>query len=211
MLDLENFRIGLACDDFSFGFWRTGLFDPGVAPLFQVDIAIAIEDIDQVVPDRVVVSKLAKVFSQPVLHRLLADHRFQLPHHDRRFHINDSAVERSSIFEILKFLLDRIGSLAAVFAISTWMMLEHKAEVVIDVGKARMDNLGRHKVGKDFFQPYVVEPFHGYQVSEPHVRRFVSDQASPIEFLIFSRRFVQEKSVGVIKNVANVFHPSVLE
>ena len=55
-------------------------------------------------------------------------------------------------------------------------MADKKIEIVVDLGKARIDDLGSHEIRENFFSPHVIEPIHSYQIPEPHVGCFMGDQ-----------------------------------
>ena len=62
-------------------------------------------------------------------------------------------------------------------------MLQEKAQLVIDLRKRRIHDLGRHEVREHLLQPHVVEPLHRHQIAEPHVRRLVRNQVGSPEVL----------------------------
>ena len=41
-------------------------------------------------------------------------------------------------------------------------MADKKIEIVVDLGKARIDDLGSHEIRENFFSPHVVEPIHSH-------------------------------------------------
>ena len=148
---------------------------------------------------------------QPLAHLLLAHHGFQLAHHHRGFLVNDATIKATRVFEVFEFLLNGVAALRAIFRIGSWLMPQQKAQLVIDFGKRGIDNLGSHKIGKNFLKPYVVEPVHGHQIAKPHVGRFVGDQAGATQFLVFCRIFIQHQAGFAVKNRADVLHTAILK
>ena len=82
---------------------------------------------------------------------------------------------------------------------------------MVDIRKARIDDLGCHETGKHFLRPYIVKPFHRDQVAEPHVRRLVRNQPGTPEQTSFRRRFIEKQAGCAILDRADVFHTPVLE
>ena len=72
-----------------------------------------------------------------------------------------------------------MGSFSPIHGIGRRIVGKQKPQLMIDFGKGRIDDFCRHEVGKHFFGPYVVEPFHGDQVTEPHMGCFVGNDTSP--------------------------------
>jgi hypothetical protein len=69
----------------------------------------------------------------------------------------------------------------------------------------------RHEIGEDFLHPHVVEPAHGDEVPEPHVRGLVRDHAGTSEFLVLRRGLVKQEPGGVVEDGAGVLHPPELK
>ena len=82
---------------------------------------------------------------------------------------------------------------------------------MVDTWEQRFGNAGRKVVGKDFLGPYIVEPVHRHEITEPHVSRFMCDELGPCQFFIQSRVFAQEHAVVIVQCRSRMLHATVLE
>ena len=169
---------------------HAGFFDPYLTPLVQVQRRALIHDPNKIVPDRIAIGIGAEVFLQALAEKIFAHDGFQLFHDHRGFLVNDPSIDRARVFEVVQRLLDAMGAFRAVFPVGRGLMGEQKAEFVVDFRETGIDDLGGHEVGKDFFEPDVVEPVHGDEVAKPHVRGFMGDQTGPAEVLVLRSAFI---------------------
>ena len=82
---------------------------------------------------------------------------------------------------------------------------------MVELRKRRVDDLRRHEVREDFLEPHVVEPAHGHEVAEPHVRGLVRDHRRPAEQLVLGGRLVQQQAGRVVEDGAGMLHAAELE
>ncbi len=186
-------------------------FNPRAAPAGEIGGRSGIEQRNQVAPCCVGEAMLAQVLLQSFLKRRLADDCLQLPHDDRRLLIDDCAVERAGFVEVVETLSNGVRAGCAIDVVGGRVMRQQEPQVVIDLGKRGIDDLGRHEIGEHFLHPHIVEPPHGHEVAEPHVCRFVRDQAGTTEFLVLRGRWVEQQAGGVVENRAGVLHAAKLE
>ena len=90
-------------------------------------------------------------------------------------------------------------------------MGEEEPQAVVHLGERRVDDFGGQEVREHLFRPHVVEPVHGDEVAEPHVRGLVGDQAGPPEIRGLGGRLVQQEAGRAVEDRAGVLHPPVLE
>ncbi len=152
-----------------------------------------------------------QVFAQPVAKRRLAEDALELPHDDRRLLIDDRAVERSGLVEVVERLANRRWCPACDRPRTRPGSAREEAQVVIDLRERRIDDLRRHEVGEDLLHPHVVEPAHRHEVAEPHVSGFVRDQAGASELLVLGRRLIEQQARGVVEDRAGVLHAAELK
>ena len=88
------------------------------------------------------------------------------------------AITRTSLQKEFARLVRAIGP---IHVVRTRILLKQKPQIVVDGRERRIDDLCRHEIRKDLLHPDVVEPFHRDQVAEPHVRRFMCNQARAAE------------------------------
>ena len=135
----------------------------------------------------------------------------ELPHDDRRLLIDDRAVERAGLAQVVERLTNRVRARRAVDLVGRRIVREQEAQLVIDLGERRIDDLRRHEVGEDFLHPHVVEPAHRDEIAEPHVGGFVRDEAGPSELLVLRRRRIEQQRRGVVEDGAGMFHAAELK
>ncbi len=188
-----------------------GALHPDVAPCPQVVRRERVQLGDQVRPRRVPELELLEVVSQAIPERVFAHPLLELPHDDGCLLVDDGPVERARLVQIGERLADRIRSCRAVDGVGGRMMRQHEPQLVVDFWERRIDDLRRHEVGEDLLHPDVVEPAHGHEVPEPHVRRLVRDEARTAEHLALRRGRLQEETRRPVEDGARVLHPSVLK
>ena len=88
---------------------------------------------------------------------------------------------------------------------------QQEPQVVVHLRERRVHDLRGHEVGEHFLHPHVVEPAHGDQVAEPHVRGLVRDHRGAAEHLVLRRRLVEQQSRRVVEDLAGVLHAAELE
>ena len=71
---------------------------------------LGIEDVDELVPGGIAVSKSAQIGLQPVLQLALSHALLQLAHHDGSLVIDDVAIEQTGLVEVGQRLLDGVGA-----------------------------------------------------------------------------------------------------
>ena len=67
-----------------------------------------------------------KVFLHPITEGLLAQDRFQLADHNRRFIIDDRAVERARLIQVCEILPDRIGAGSPIYSVCGRIVRQEK-------------------------------------------------------------------------------------
>ncbi len=83
--------------------------------------------------------------------------------------IDDSPVHLSGFIQIFKMLADGIGAFGTVYGIGAGIMPDQEIQVVVNLREIRIHDFSRHKVGKYFLGPHIIEPLHGNQIPKPHV------------------------------------------
>ena len=164
---------------------------PDLTPASQINFRLAFQNANQIRPGGISISKVSQILPHACAKLSLAGQSLQLLHHNRRFVVNDIAVERPRLVQILQVLTDRIGALRSVDDVSTGKMPDQKIEVMVDLGKARVDDLGSHEICEHFFGPHVIEPIHSHQIPEPHVCCFMSNQTCSAQELGLTRLRIQ--------------------
>ena len=149
------------------------LFNPRVTPHGQVFRRALVEDGNEIRPGGVAELVLAKILAQSVSKRVGSHDGLELSHDDRRFLINDRAVQCSGILEVVERLTDGVRAGGSVDVVGERVIRVQKPQVVIHARKRRIDDLRRHEVGEDLLHPHVGEPAHRHEIAEPHVRRLV--------------------------------------
>ena len=106
---------------------------------------------------------------------------------------------------------DGRASRSAVFAVGSRYVGADEVEPVVDLRELFAHDHRSEEIRENLFGPDVVEPLHRHVVAEPHVRRFVRDQAAS-RHAVFGRRIVFEehRTVGV-ECRPHVLHTAVLE
>ena len=187
------------------------LFYPGTAPGCEVLGRAPIEQNNQIGPGGVGERVVAEVLAQAVAKRLLAKDAFELAHDDRRLLINDRPIQAAGLVQVVQMLPDRIRSSRAIHVVGCRVVRIEEPQLVIDLREGRIDDLRRHEVREYLLHPHVVEPSHGDEIAEPHVRRLVRDHAGAPELLILGRRLIQKEAGRVVEDRAGVFHAAELE
>ncbi len=162
-------------------------------------------------PRRVAEAVRAQVLLQSVAERRLAQDPLELTHDDRRLLIDDRAIERPGLAEVVERLTNRVRARRAVDVVGRGIVREQEAQLVIDLGERRIDDLRRHEVGEDLLHPHIVEPAHRDEIAEPHVSGFVRDEAGPSELLVLGRRRIEQQRRRVVEDGAGVFHTAELK
>ena len=134
-----------------------------------------------------------RILTKTVTELLLAHDHLELPHHDRRLLVDDCAVERTGLVQVLERLPDGVRSGGAIDVIRGRVVRQQEAEFVIDRRKGRVDDFRGHEIRKHLLHPDIVEPAHRDQVTEPHVRGFMRDHVCAGELLILRRRLVEQQ------------------
>ena len=82
---------------------------------------------------------------------------------------------------------------------------------MVDLRKLFTDDHRSEKVGKYLFGPDVVKPFHGDQITEPHVGGLMCNQTAASQLAREGGiAFKKHRSVG-IQGCSHVFHAAVLK
>ena len=191
---------------------RTAAFlHPRPAPRHQVGGCPGVEDCNQIRPCRVGHRVGLQVLAQPITKRILADQLLELAHDDGRLLVDDGAVERSRFTQVGEWLPDGIGTGRAVHVVGCRVVRIEEPQRVIHLGEGRVHDLRGHKIREDLLHPHVVEPAHGDQIAEPHMRRLVRDQAGAPQSLILRGAFVEQQRRLVVEHGAGMFHAAELE
>ena len=190
---------------------HSGFLDPDPAPLGHVEAGLLFEFGDQAVPRRVTVTIVLQVTPQAFPEGFGPHFPGQKVHCHRRFVVDDIAVDQPGVAEVVERTLDGVGADGTVFRIGRRIVRFEVSQPVIDTGKYGPHDLRGKPVRKDLFGPYVVEPFHRNVVAEPHVRRFVGDQLSPVEQ--FGRRGLRSEKDApvVVERGPGMLHAAILE
>ena len=182
-----------------------------MAPRPQIEFRLHAENTHEIEPRRIPELKFFKVRAQPILQTIGPKDLLELPHDDRRFVIDDGAVQAPRFVEIRQLLANRMGAGRSIYGVGGRIVGDEKPQIMIYVRKRRVHDFGRHELGQHFFHPDIVEPLHRDQVAEPHMRRFVRDGLRAIEHLGLGCRFVEEDPRLVIEDGARVFHAAELK
>ena len=132
-------------------------------------------------------------------------------HHDGSFLIDDRAVERARLAEVVEGLPDGVRARRPVHGIRRRVVGKEEAEVVVHLGKGGVDDLRRHEIGEDLFRPHVVEPVHRHEVAEPHVGGLVGDEGGAPEELVLGGRGVEHEARLPVEDRAGMLHAAVLK
>ena len=82
---------------------------------------------------------------------------------------------------------------------------------MVNLRETRIDDLRRHEIGKHFLGPHIVKPVHGNQVTKPHMRRLMRNEAGPSQQLGLAGRLIKKQTVSSILDSTDVLHAAVLE
>ena len=208
--------IGLdECDARSFNLGAygraAGFLNPGAAPRREIKRSEVIKHAYQVKPRGVAEFELSQIGAEPIPQPVRPENALELPHHDGRFLVDDRAVKATGFIEICQFLSNRVRARSAIHCISCRIVSNEKPELVIHLGKSRIHDFRSHEVGEDLFHPDVVEPAHGNEVAEPHMRCLVRDRARAIQHLVLGCRLIEENRRRVVEDRARMFHPTELK
>ena len=158
---------------------HTFFVDPGPAEAAQVGRGEAVEDAYEVIPGGVAVGIPFQVGLYALAEGIAAHDLYEFFHHYRGLVVDDLTVDKSGIAQIGQFLGYGYGALGAVFAQGRCVERAQAVETVVDFRIQRLGYPCREMVCEYFFGPDLIEPFHGDQVSEPHVGRFMGYQFCP--------------------------------
>jgi hypothetical protein len=177
----------------------------------QIRLRPCVKDRNQLRPGSIAVGKLLQVFPQPLPEPLLTHDRLQLAHHDRRLVVNDIAVHLPGLVEVGQDLANRVGTPGAVDTAGGRVVVHQEIQGVIDLGKPGVNHLVRHEIGENLLGPDIVEPLHGHQVTEPHMRSFMGDKLGPGKLIRQRRILIEKQAGGPVLNCTDVLHTAVLE
>ena len=162
--------------------------------------------VEQVLPGRVGVGVGGEEGAHASLERLLAHQIVQLLEHTWRFVINDWAVVRFRLIEIAEFLPERVGAGGLVDAVGCGLVALVEGLPCAGGGIERPLRFGGHVGGEAFFEPEIVEPFHGDQITEPLVRDFVEDRGEASESPCECGAIAEDEGVLVVHHEPWVLH-----
>ena len=214
-------RIGLNKTDaviFDYGAygWPPRFLDPGVTPPSEIEIGAFVEDFDQIEPGRVAELKFLEAHQNPFgfeigpIRYTDPPYRFMngTPHIPSLEaarpglkiiaqvgieRIRDKSKRQTArLIEVRQFLPDRMRAGGPIHGIGCGIVGDEESQVVIHFGKRRIDDLRGHEVREHFLHPDIIEPLHGDEIAEPHVRRLMRDRVGPVEQLILGCRFIQQ-------------------
>lgn len=191
--------------------WPTPQFHPRPTPPRHFTRLLRLQYPHQFQPCRIPKRVLLQILPHPLPERAFAHDRLQLPHHNRRFVVDNWPIQSPGFIQISQLLPDRIRPRRPVHFIRRRIMRQQETQLMIDLRKARIHNLGRHEVRHHFLHPDVVEPPHRHQIAEPHVRRLMRDHARPAQQLPLCRGLIQHQAPGVVQNGPGMLHAPELE
>ena len=159
---------------------RHALFmHPHPAECFQIHIRMPVQDTHQIFPIRVAVSVGAHIVTD-AFPEILPPHQFhQLFHHDRRLVINNLPVNQTGIAQVPQILLDGIRPQGTVLRQRSRRIGTQPIQLMVHLREHRFRDTCRKVIGKHFFRPNIIKPFHGDIVPKPHVGGLMGYQLSP--------------------------------
>ncbi len=120
-----------------------------------------VEDRYEVRPTGVPVLRAEQVLAESLAQGPLSQQLLQVSHDDRCLLVDDGTIERAGLVQVVEGLADGVRALGPVDAVGAGVVREEEPEVVIDLGKRRIDDLGREEVREHLLHPDVSEPGHG--------------------------------------------------
>ena len=82
---------------------------------------------------------------------------------------------------------------------------------MVDLWEHGLGHQGGEVVGEDFLGPYVIEPFHRDQVSEPHMGGLVGYELLAFLPFLRGRGRAEEHCVLIVQHRSGMLHSSELE